>query len=63
MHALELPNFKDLPIIKGTSLRSSWGLFDKNGERDQLGCLNLLTPDVVLDATKEIRTGIRVSLK
>jgi hypothetical protein len=32
------------------------------GEDDQLGFLNRLTDDIVLEAAKEIRTGARVSL-
>lgn len=63
MRAEDLPSFKDLPLIDCTQLKSSWGLFDKNGERDQLGCLNLLTPEVVLEAKSEIRSGVSISLK
>lgn len=35
----------------------AWGLFDKNGQRDNLGCLNLLTPEVVVAARDEIKVG------
>lgn len=31
-------------------------------EKDQLGTLNLLTPEVVANAAKEIKTGHRISL-
>lgn len=40
----------------------SWGLFDKDGIKDEVGTINLLTPDVVLNAVKEVRTGKAVSL-
>lgn len=63
MSARNLPDFNELPVIPGTTLRSSWGLFDKNGERDQLGCLNLLTPEVAFEAIKDVRVGVSVSLK
>ena len=45
-----------------TVLGCAWGLFDKEGKRDQLGTLNLLTPEVVLEAKKEIQTGVSVAL-
>ena len=40
----------------------AWGLFDKNGQRDQLGTLNLLSAEVVLEAAKEIKKGTSVSV-
>lgn len=41
----------------------AWGIWDKDGKKDQLGALNLLTPEVVREAGKEIRTGDRCVLK
>ena len=41
---------------------TAWGLFDRNGERDEIGTLNLLTPGVVVRAREEIRTGKSVAL-
>lgn len=38
-------------------------MFDKNGIRDEVGTLNLLTPEVVIEAGKEIKTGKSVVLK
>ncbi|EKG20164.1 hypothetical protein MPH_02521 [Macrophomina phaseolina MS6] len=55
----KLPNFSDLPLRKGDPHHSAWGLY---GENDELGFLNRLTEDVVLEAAKEIRTGKRISL-
>jgi hypothetical protein len=37
-------------------------VFDKQGIKDEIGTINLLSPDVVVQAAKEIRTGKRVSL-
>lgn len=42
---------------------TAWGLFDKDGVRDEVGTLNLLTPDVVVEAGKEIKSGKSVVLK
>lgn len=54
------PSFDDLPYRKGDPPFSAWGLY---GENDQLGALNLLTPETTLAAAKdEIQTGIRLSL-
>lgn len=53
------PGFKDLPLREGDPPWSAWGLY---GPDDQLGTLNLLTPDVVVEAAKEIRTGSRIGL-
>lgn len=54
-----IPRFADLPLQKTHPPHSAWGVW---GEEDQLGCLNHLTPDVVLDAAREIRTGRTVGL-
>jgi len=53
------PKFDDLPLNKGDPPFSAWGLYGKD---DNLGTLNLLTPEVVLEAAKEIKTGVRVGL-
>lgn len=37
-------------------------MFDRDGAKDEVGTLNLLTPDVVKDAAKEVRCGKSVSL-
>ena len=60
-----LPAWRELPFAPGTTLRCAWSLFDKpDGKKDELGTLNLLTPDRVLAASRsEIRTGRSVSLK
>jgi len=63
MRAEDLPSFKDLPKVKGMPHGCAWGIWDKKGEKDQLGALNLLTPEVVSEAGKEIKTGDRCVLK
>jgi hypothetical protein len=63
MPAEDLPSFKNLPKVEGMPHGCAWGIWDKNGEKDQLGALNLLTPKVVSEAGKEIKTGDRCVLK
>ncbi len=58
-----LPDFDNLPPVDGMPPGCAWGLFDKDGEKDKLGTLNLLTPDTVLKAATEIQVGESVSLK
>ena len=58
-----LPTFDKLNKAPGTEYRCAWGLFDKAGKKDEIGTLNLLTPERVLNASRtEIRTGESVSL-
>ena len=53
-----------MPAVKGMPHGCAWGLWDKPGqEKDQLGSLNLLTPEVVQEAFKELKTGQRCALK
>lgn len=53
-----------MPAVKGMPHGCAWGLWDKPGqEKDQLGSLNLLTPEAVQEAFKELRTGERCALK
>ncbi|KAJ5288873.1 hypothetical protein N7478_001903 [Penicillium angulare] len=51
--------FEALPLDPTGPCGNAWGRF---GPNDELGTLNLLTPEVVVDAAKEIKTGIRISL-
>lgn len=53
------PSFDSLPLKAGDPPFSAWGLY---GPDDQLGTLNLLTPEIVTEAAKEIKTGIRIGL-
>lgn len=61
--AYPVPDFDDLPKVDGMPKGCAWGLFDRNGEKDQLGTLNFLTPEVVKAAAQEVRDGVSISLK
>lgn len=54
-----LPAFDDLPLLGDLGLRHAWGAF---GEDDDLGTINLLTPERVAAAASLVRTGEVVSL-
>jgi len=58
----KFPAFDDLPKVKDMPQGSIWGFFDKDGEKDQVGTINLLTAEVVRAASKEIKTGEHVQL-
>ncbi|KAI1491845.1 putative cyclase-domain-containing protein [Biscogniauxia mediterranea] len=62
MDASQLPNFDDLPPVPGMPQGCAWGVFDKDGQKDVLGTLNLLTPEVVRAAYAEARDGVSISL-
>lgn len=53
-----IPDFDSLPPVKDMPQGCSWGIFDKNGKKDHIGCLNLLTPNVVQAALKEAQDGM-----
>lgn len=56
-----VPALSDLPLREGDPPNSAWGLWKDTPE---LGALNHLTDEVVLEAVKsEIKTGERVGLK
>lgn len=57
-----LPNFEELPKLPNLPKGCTWGLWDKES-RDELGTLNILTPETVKWAGTEIRAGLSVSLK
>ena len=57
-----LPDFDSLPKVEGMPQGCAWGIFDKDGEKDVYGTLNLLTPDVVKAAAAEVKDGISISL-
>lgn len=56
---MSLPKYSELPVSPFFPENSSWGLWGKD---DQLGCINLLTPQVILKASSEIKTGKSFSL-
>jgi kynurenine formamidase len=49
-----LPSFDELPIKPDKPPRSAWGLF---GDDDQVGMINLLTPERVVAAARLVRHG------
>ncbi|MBK9315917.1 MAG: cyclase family protein [Acidobacteria bacterium] len=54
-----LPTFDELPLKPGYPPHSAWGLF---GDDDQVGTLNLLTPDRVAAASRLVRDGLVFAL-
>jgi kynurenine formamidase len=53
-HAPKIPSYDELPIRAGAPAGAAWGVF---GDDDEVGTINLLTPDRVVAATSSIRTG------
>ena len=58
-----IPDYDDLPAVKGMPQGCAWGIFDKDGKKDNLGTINLITPDIVKAAVAEVKEGVSVSLK
>jgi kynurenine formamidase len=54
-----LPRYDDLPHNQTLNMHNSWGVF---GQQDQLGTLNLLTPERVVRTLHEVRRGERFNL-
>lgn len=61
MAKMVLPSYHDLPRVPNTPYGCTWGLWDST-HRDQLGTLNLLTPERRLEASKEVESGISVAI-
>lgn len=59
-----VPDFDSLKDVEGVDYKGcAWGVFDRPGQKDQLGTLNLITPALVARAAKEeIIDGDRLSL-
>lgn len=49
-----MPRHDELPIRPGAPAGAAWGVF---GDDDQLGTINLMTPEVVVEAAGSIRSG------
>ena len=49
-----LPSYDELPVRPGAPTGAAWGVF---GDDDEVGTINLLTPDRVVEAADSIRTG------
>lgn len=52
--------FNDLPLQKPGPPLNAWGLY---GPNDELGRLNLITPDVLKKGLQEAKHGLVVNLK
>lgn len=52
--AVTRPRWRELPEVDGTRARSAWGVF---GADDELGAVNLLTPERAVEAAGLVRTG------
>ncbi|KAF1957886.1 hypothetical protein CC80DRAFT_491225 [Byssothecium circinans] len=58
----QFPAFDDLPKVEGEPQGCLWGFFDKDGKKDEIGTINLLTPATVLSASREITSGQSIQL-
>lgn len=54
VRAPKLPRYDELPVREGAPKGAAWGVF---GDADELGTINLMTPQCVIKAAAEIRTG------
>ena len=52
--ASDIPSYSELPIRAGAPAGAAWGVF---GDDDEVGTINLLTPERVVDAASSIRSG------
>jgi kynurenine formamidase len=50
----KIPKFSQLPVKAGAPADSNWGVF---GDDDELGCVNFLTPEGIVEAAKLVRNG------
>lgn len=50
----KLPSYSELPVRAGAPPGAAWGVF---GDDDEVGTINLLTPERVVDAVSSIRSG------
>ena len=51
---LKLPAYSELPVRKGAPAGAAWGVF---GDDDEVGTINLMTPERVVAAVSSIRSG------
>ena len=50
----KLPRYSELPVRKGAPKGAAWGVF---GDDDEVGTINLMTPERVVAAVSSIRSG------
>ncbi len=53
-HSPKIPAYDDLPVRAGAPAGAAWGVF---GDDDEVGTINLLTPERVIAAAASIRSG------
>src|SRR6186713_1946380 len=58
----DFPAWDALPHVKGAPQGCLWGFYDSDDKKDEIGAINLLTPEVVRAASFEIQTGRSVQL-
>ena len=51
---LKLPSYHELPVREGAPKGAAWGVF---GDDDEVGTINLMTPERVVAAVSSIRSG------
>jgi len=56
---VDLPEFDELPVVEGLGLRHAWNVF---GDGDQLGTINLLTPERIAVALRSAPHGRVINL-
>ncbi|KAL8278137.1 hypothetical protein RQP46_009461 [Phenoliferia psychrophenolica] len=56
------PAWDDIAPVEGMRHGCMWGFFDKDGVKDNIGTLNLLTPENLVKAREEIVFGDRVQV-
>jgi kynurenine formamidase len=50
----KIPKFSQLPVKPGAPADSNWGVF---GDDDEVGCVNFLTPEGIVEAAKLVHNG------
>ncbi|HKV56079.1 MAG TPA: cyclase family protein [Candidatus Binataceae bacterium] len=50
----KIPKFSQLPVKPGAPADSNWGVF---GDNDEVGCVNFLTPEGIVEAARLVRNG------
>lgn len=58
----KLPTYAELPAVPNMPHGCTWGMWDHDGHRDELGTLNLLTASTILAAKDEIQYGKSIAV-
>ncbi|MBV8847379.1 MAG: hypothetical protein JO307_31605, partial [Bryobacterales bacterium] len=49
-----VPKFSELPVRRDAPPDSNWGVF---GDQDEVGCVNFLTEEGIIEAARLVRKG------